>query len=54
MQAELVALQPQLVATVAEVEELMARIAKQKKEEVSTNYNHTLAFAAGLQAVALE
>jgi dynein heavy chain len=31
MQAELVAMQPQLVATVAEVEELMTRIAQEKK-----------------------
>ncbi len=34
MQAELTALQPQLVKTVAEVEELMARIAHEKKHEV--------------------
>ncbi|KAI8468854.1 MAG: dynein heavy chain 8 [Monoraphidium minutum] len=34
MQAELVALQPQLVATVAEVEGLMGRIAHDKKHEV--------------------
>lgn len=31
MQAELVAMQPQLVTTVAEVEELMTRIAQEKK-----------------------
>ena len=34
MQAELVALQPQLVKTVAEVEALMERIAHDKKHEV--------------------
>ena len=34
MKAELVALQPQLVTTVAEVEELMERVAKEKAEVV--------------------
>lgn len=35
MQAELVALQPQLIKTVAEVEELMGRIAHDKAHEVN-------------------
>jgi hypothetical protein len=34
MQAELVALQPQLIKTVAEVEDLMVRIAHDKQHEV--------------------
>ncbi len=47
MQAELQALQPQLVATVAEVEQLMERIAHDKKHEV----RHVLCIAVvGMQA----
>jgi hypothetical protein len=51
MQAELVALQPQLVKTVAEVEALMARIAHDKKHEVGAGPARAAAVCdGGLQA----